>query len=172
MFAAENGHLDVMRLLLDRGAQLEALSRKVRTASPQHCCQLILRVYLSLLQAEYTALVYAAAGGHLAAVKLLVERGASVFAYSDVRNPCLSSPQLILRGSILTVSSWLLHLLVLALCGVSQVHCRSPLSEAVDCPSLEVAQYLLDRGANPHVLGEVRRSFLIAHQRLSIYICA
>ena len=60
MEAAFNGHLDVCRLLIDKGAHIEAKNRYGRT--PLH---------------------YAAANGHLEIVRLLCDRGADIEAHDD-----------------------------------------------------------------------------------------
>jgi ankyrin repeat protein len=63
MTAASNGHLDICRLLIDKGAQVKA-----------NC------------GSDWTPLHYAARNGHIAIVRLLCDRGADIEARTSSRN--------------------------------------------------------------------------------------
>ena len=87
MFSAFNGHAEIVRLLLDSGAGIEPLDSTGRTAliyastGPfPETVELLLRRKASVNIADndehFTALMYAAAEGHLDVVKILMDHGA------------------------------------------------------------------------------------------------
>jgi ankyrin repeat protein len=87
-YAAENGHVDVVRVLLESGANLEATNHFQRTALHEAAYEGHLEVCRLLLDwgakvdpldnFKYSPLHDAAQKGHLSVVKLLVEMGADV----------------------------------------------------------------------------------------------
>ena len=88
IYAARACHLDVVRVLLEGGADVEASVFNNNTAlhfAAFNGCVDVCRLLLdwganvdSLRHRKYTPLLEAARGGHLSVVKLLVERGADV----------------------------------------------------------------------------------------------
>ena len=92
MLASQNGHQEVVTLLLEKGADIHAkdnvsLSIFVYIVFMNICLymQHIMSCLLSALtQAGWTALFYAANEEHTAAVKLLVEKGVDIAAVDNV----------------------------------------------------------------------------------------
>jgi ankyrin repeat protein len=88
ILAAENGHLEVCRLLLDWGAKVDTEGNDKQTALIKAALNGHLEVCRLLLDRgakvdthswwNNTALIWAAWNGHMSVVKFLVERGADV----------------------------------------------------------------------------------------------
>ena len=93
IYAAQMGHLDVVRVLLDGGANAESANVDQWNAlhyaamnGHLHVCRLLLDWGVnvnSLNKRKYTPLHYAAWAGYLSVAKLLVERGADVRLKND-----------------------------------------------------------------------------------------
>ena len=88
MLASENGHLQAVELLIEKGADLNLQDKKV---SPMTTLFLVLLEYIFFLSSVYnkymlpciqdssmSALMLALENGHLRAVELLIEKGADL----------------------------------------------------------------------------------------------
>ncbi|OWY96908.1 26S proteasome non-ATPase regulatory protein [Phytophthora megakarya] len=94
-FAVANGHIDVVTLLLDRGADIAAQDKRDRTALHLAAANGHREVVSLLLERganvaaqdkiRWTALHCACSKGHRDVASLLLERGADVAAQDDVR---------------------------------------------------------------------------------------
>jgi ankyrin repeat protein len=83
--ASSNGHIDVVKLLLEHGADVKAIGMSLRHFSSSFHSQ------LKVDESNNTALHMASSNGHTNVVKLLLEHGADVKATSmSLRH--LSSP--------------------------------------------------------------------------------
>jgi ankyrin repeat protein len=83
--AANKGHVEVVKILLEAGATVDAKTKVLRLDSP--CISQLLTTPVDL-QSGQTPLHYASAQGHTAVVKLLLDSGADVMVIWEVRNRC------------------------------------------------------------------------------------
>ena len=93
MEASSGGFLDIVQLLLDHGAEVNAQSQAGNTALIYACCGgyedvvKLLLDYGALIEAHnengHTPLMEAASGGHVNVAKLLLERGACINSHSN-----------------------------------------------------------------------------------------
>jgi ankyrin repeat protein len=142
-WAAQLGHLELVTLLLERGASVNA-------TTVVRCCVCV-RLWLSLVsifmltpiqQCVSTPLYYAAQSGHVAVVALLLDRGAEIDATPWVR-------------ACARAHAWPAH------APVPRARCMPPcaepparaqswtaLMEAIQAGHVEVATLLLARGAD------------------------
>lgn len=110
-YAARNGHPEIVRLLVERGAYKEAKSdvctRCIGPAATRCvwaqrvvCCSAVLSRLRRRAQGGITPLYEAARNGHLEVARLLLDHGADKDAKTDVRTPMqMPRPTALLAGA-------------------------------------------------------------------------
>jgi len=141
--ASNNGQFDIVRLFLDRGADIHADNDwALRTASRfghLEVARLLLDRGADIHAVDDYALRWAAEAGHLEVVRLLLDRGADIHADED------GGLQLASRNGFEEVVRFLLD-------RDADIHALDDwaLRVASEKGHLEVMRLLLDRGANVH----------------------
>ena len=84
--AAENDHLPVVKYLLEKGADMEAMNgvSDVTSLICNHTYITYKYIYMWMCQFGYTSLMEAVTNGRLPVVKYLVEKGADMKAKNKV----------------------------------------------------------------------------------------
>lgn len=139
MHAAENGHLPVVEMLLEAGADVNAKDKGIPSVEP----------------GGYTSLLRAVRNGHVRIARVLLKAGAKANDRGPGFYPMSAAAA---RGSPELINLLLRHGADL---NSSDEDERTPLIEAVDEGQLEATKALLKGGANPNAQDELGKTALI-----------
>jgi len=159
MAAAMNGHPDVVRALLEKGANVESADAAGGTALRYAAARGQVAVVDALIRAgakwNETDFMLAANGCHAGAVEVFLARGGNANTARDGRTALLTVAA---GGCVDAVRS-----LVAAGAAVNAKDPtgRTPLMEAAVAGSPEIVQYLLDHGADPDALDNLDHTALM-----------
>lgn len=152
-YAARSGHVDVLKLLLDRGTR-PGSSTRIKGCRPIHfaayeghveiisvLCEFGADVNVESWKGGFYPIHYAAASGHTEVISLLQKKGAKIDALNDDRHTALVIA--VYNGKTQCVS-------LLCDYGASVNRGGQPLFEAASLGHVDIVSILCQRGANVH----------------------
>ncbi|KAJ3287681.1 hypothetical protein HK104_008485 [Borealophlyctis nickersoniae] len=156
--AAHRGHVELVRLLVDHGANVDVLGTYTLQISAMYGQLEMVRLLLEKRADAWnsgSALSHAASNGHAEVVQMMLENGADV--YADLEGPLMYAAG---RGYLKVVRILLEH--------GANIHYRfdQPLISAAYSGYVEVIRLLLDHGADIHAQGDGALRTAAVHSRL------